>query len=92
MLYEVITVERNPGNPGLRYNRSLCRLRLGDFEGGWLEYEARWGDAILDDPPREFAQPLWLGECDVAGKTVLLHAEQARITSYNVCYTKLLRT
>ena len=25
---------------------------------------------------RDFAQPLWLGEGDIAGKTILLHAEQ----------------
>ncbi|HEY0838174.1 MAG TPA: tetratricopeptide repeat-containing glycosyltransferase family protein [Azospirillum sp.] len=50
---------------------SLTRLHRGDFARGWAQYEWRWktGDAAL--PPG----PVWRGE-DVAGRTVLLHAEQ----------------
>jgi hypothetical protein len=34
---------------------------------------------------RDFAQPLWLGEFDIAGKTVLLHAEQGLGDTIQFC-------
>ncbi len=51
----------------------LLLLLRGDFAAGWEKYEARW--RIGDLPPRDFAQPQWRGE-PLAGKTILLHAEQ----------------
>jgi hypothetical protein len=35
--------------------------------------------------PRGFAQPLWLGEDDIAGKTILLHSEQGFGDSIQFC-------
>ena len=51
-------------------------LATGRYEEGWEEFEWRWrtGDASLRLPP--FPQPLWDGSQDIAGKRVLLHAEQ----------------
>lgn len=63
--------------PGLiegPWNRALLCLALGDFEQGWRDYEWRWRGAT-ELVPREFAQPQWSGQ-DLAGKTILLHAEQ----------------
>jgi tetratricopeptide (TPR) repeat protein len=59
-----------------RFVESVARLTLGDFAAGWRGYEARWqvGDAARKD--RGFAAPMWLGEGPLAGKTILLHAEQ----------------
>jgi tetratricopeptide (TPR) repeat protein len=56
------------------WNKGLLLLSRGDFENGLPEYEWRWR---RDDEfkPRDFTQPQWRGE-DLAGKTVLLHAEQ----------------
>src|SRR5262249_42850775 len=45
----------------------------GELAAGWEKYEARW--RLPDLPPRNFAQPQWRGE-PLAGKTILLHAEQ----------------
>ncbi|MDO6387396.1 tetratricopeptide repeat protein [Uliginosibacterium sp. 31-12] len=58
-----------------RWNEARCRLLTGDFLEGWRLHEARWqvdGFAAA----RNFSQPLWLGDTDLAGKTILLHGEQ----------------
>ena len=55
------------------YNRSMLRLLLGDYEHGWPEYEWRWRTRQF--PPFARTEPLWDGE-PLAGKTILLHAEQ----------------
>jgi len=47
------------------------------FDLGWKKYEWRWkNEQLLRQQKRNFAQPLWLGSDDIAGKTILLHAEQ----------------
>lgn len=56
------------------WNKALLCLALGDFERGWHDYEWRWRGAT-DLVPRGFTQPQWRGE-DLAGTTILLHAEQ----------------
>lgn len=58
------------------YNESLCLLLTGDFERGWRKHEWRWKTEQLMKKKRNYAQPLWLGSGDIAGKTILLHAEQ----------------
>jgi Glycosyltransferase family 9 (heptosyltransferase) len=54
----------------------VCRLLIGDFARGWREHEWRWETAQLRMVKRRFSQPLWTGADDLAGRTVLLHAEQ----------------
>lgn len=56
------------------WNKALLHLSVGDFTQGWRGYEWRWRRAT-ELTPRDFTQPQWCGE-DLAGKTVLLHAEQ----------------
>jgi hypothetical protein len=74
-----------PHNVGAHFNRALCRLQLGDFEQGWLEYEWRWHKETHNKHPHIFAHPLWLGREPVAGKTVLLHAEQGLGDALQFC-------
>jgi tetratricopeptide (TPR) repeat protein len=57
-------------------NRSCLRLLLGDFDAGWEEFEWRWQVAETAPWKRDFAEPLWLGEESLEGRTILLHAEQ----------------
>ena len=64
-----------PDHAEAHWNKSLVLLSRGDFTRGFAEYEWRKRRASATDG-RAFAQPLWLGEGDIAGKTVLLHAEQ----------------
>ena len=73
--YERAIVLR-PDFADAHFNESLCRLVTGDFERGWQKYEWRWQTTQLGSNKRIFAQPLWTGSDDIAGKTILLHAEQ----------------
>jgi tetratricopeptide (TPR) repeat protein len=59
-----------------RFVEAVARLSLGDFGAGWRAYEARWQVGWLASQRRDFSAPLWLGEESLAGKTILLHAEQ----------------
>ena len=65
-----------PGFAQARFVESVARLTLGDFAAGWRGYEARWDVGLLATQRRNFAAPLWLGDRSLAGKTILLHAEQ----------------
>ena len=58
------------------WNASLIRLRHGDFARGWRDYELRLCKADWQARRRNFSAPLWLGDVPIAGKTILLHAEQ----------------
>ncbi|MDE2242441.1 MAG: tetratricopeptide repeat protein [Bradyrhizobium sp.] len=58
------------------FEAAMARLTLGDFARGWKQYEWRWKAAAFVRHRRSFWQPLWLGHEPVAGKTILLHAEQ----------------
>ncbi len=58
------------------YSESKCLLLLGDFERGWEKHEWRWNCDQFLSSRRNFSQPLWLGIENIAGKTILLHAEQ----------------
>ncbi|MGB6538811.1 MAG: tetratricopeptide repeat-containing glycosyltransferase family protein [Xanthobacteraceae bacterium] len=58
-----------------RFVEASVRLYLGDFPAGWRGYEWRRGGAFTPQR-RRLAAPLWLGEQSLAGKTILLHAEQ----------------
>jgi tetratricopeptide (TPR) repeat protein len=59
-----------------RFVESLVKLTLGDFGAGWSAYEQRWATAALAPHRRNFNRPLWLGQEPLAGKTILLYAEQ----------------
>lgn len=60
------------------WNKGLEQLLIGDFEQGFANYEWRWKRA--GNAPRDFGVPQWRGEDvtgeSLAGKTILLHAEQ----------------
>ena len=66
----------SPGFAQARFVESVARLTLGDFSAGWRGYEARWAVGLLAGQRRSFTAPLWLGKDSLAGKTILLHAEQ----------------
>ena len=59
-----------------RMEQSHCRLAMGDFQRGFQEYESRWETAQLKSVKLRSPKPLWLGEENLAGKTILLWAEQ----------------
>lgn len=65
-----------PLNPDAQWNKAWNELLLGDFKNGWLRYEWRWRTAEQKPWFRAFPRPLWLGDFDLADKTIFLHAEQ----------------
>ena len=74
-----------PTNIVAHCNESLMRLLTGDFARGFREYEWRWKKADMAPAQRDFTQPLWLGEGDIAGKTILLHSEQGFGDAIHFC-------
>lgn len=81
-----------PHYPKAQWSRALALLQLGQYQQGWQAYEVRWQHENFSTQQRQFAQPLWLGEEDVAGKTVLLHSEQGMGDSIQFCrYAKLVK-
>ncbi|HEY4745643.1 MAG TPA: tetratricopeptide repeat-containing glycosyltransferase family protein [Desulfuromonadaceae bacterium] len=64
-----------PDHAEAHWNRALLLLLRGDYREGWREYEWRWHKRGFTSPQRTFAQPRWQGE-PLAGRTILIHAEQ----------------
>lgn len=64
-----------PNHVSALWNKALLALLIGDFAAGWPLYEWRWHRTGLRRHRRDFAQPQWRGE-DIAGKRILLQAEQ----------------
>ena len=77
-------VAREPSSAGAKYNLALTELRLGDWERGWPDYEARWGFREVHRRPRVFKQARWRGE-ELKGQRVLLHAEQGLGDTIQFC-------
>ncbi len=65
------------------WNRAILLLLMGDFERGWQEYQWRW--VHFPDDRRGFPQPQWDGGFDIAGKSILLHAEQGLGDTLQFC-------
>ena len=67
-------LQLSPDDPVLRFDRGLCRLLLGDYAGGWADYEHRLAgrpSAALVPAP----VPVWQGG-DPRGPRLLVTAEQ----------------
>jgi tetratricopeptide (TPR) repeat protein len=57
-------------------NAASMYLSTGEFTRGWQEYEWRWKMDYFRPHRRDLPAPLWLGREELAGRTILLHAEQ----------------
>jgi hypothetical protein len=75
----------NPEAAETHWNESLCLLQMGRLQAGWRKYEWRWERRRIMASRRGFAQPLWLGDFPIAGKTILLHAEQGLGDTLQFC-------
>lgn len=67
---------RDPNHGVARRSEAFCRLVLGDFDAGWRQHEARWDAADVTLHRRHADRPQWTGDEPLAGRTLLLHAEQ----------------
>ena len=64
-----------PSLPDAAFNTALVHLREGNYATGFALYQMRWDKPTGPHLPYP-RETLWTGVEDVAGKTVLLHAEQ----------------
>lgn len=76
-------IARAPSHAGAHWNRALVRLLAGDYARGWPDYEWRWRSTMRAHA-RDFGVPQWRGE-DIAGKTILIHAEQGLGDALQFC-------
>ncbi len=74
----------SPDYAEAHWNKSYVCLLQGDYATGWALHEWRW-KSMLAASQRHFAQPLWLGETSIQGKTLLLHAEQGLGDTLQFC-------
>jgi tetratricopeptide (TPR) repeat protein len=65
-----------PDHVEAQLGEGLVRLALGDYAAGWKKYAWRHLTANFSGGKKRPAQPLWLGNWDISGKTLLLHGEQ----------------
>ena len=67
----------NPDYPDAHWNKGIALILLGRYAEGWPLFEWRWKRSEPGaDRPRDFGMPPWLGQAPLAGKTLLVHAEQ----------------
>lgn len=69
-------LDLQPEHADAQFNEGLLLLLLGRYRAGWEKYEWRWRVGSFSSIRQQFPQPLWLGGVPVAGRTLLLHAEQ----------------
>lgn len=80
-----------PGYAPAEWSAGLIKLTRGDFAAGWPLYESRLRLAYLRPYHRDFAVPRWLGDEPIAGRSVLVHAEQGIGDALQFCrYVPLL--
>jgi tetratricopeptide (TPR) repeat protein len=80
-------VELAPGSADARYTRALLLLASGSYTRGFREHESRWDSSLAASSRarRTFAQPQWLGEESLAGRRILLYAEQGLGDTLQFC-------
>jgi tetratricopeptide (TPR) repeat protein len=64
-----------PDDPAAHFHLSGVLLLTGNFSDGWREYEWRLLKPDFGIAKTRFPRPRWTGQ-DLAGKRILLHAEQ----------------
>ncbi len=78
-------VELHPKMNAMRFNHAVCLLAKGDYQQGWVEYEDRWTIDSMRQRKPKLRQPLWLGDEDIAGRRILLWAEQGHGDALHFC-------
>lgn len=69
-------LELRPDYERARFNRATSRLVLGDLAHGWRDHESRWTGSEMHSGKRVLPGREWDGREELAGKTLLLYAEQ----------------
>lgn len=66
----------DPGQAPATWNLSQLQMLTGNFEAGWQGREARWRIPHLAAGYPKLSTPIWLGDEPVAGKTILICADE----------------
>ena len=66
----------DPTDSAARFALAFLYLSLGEFALGWPLYEARFDVPAFGNPRRRFDVPRWHGSEPLAGRALLVHAEQ----------------
>ncbi len=74
-----------PDHAAAEFELAMLNLSLGDFERGWSQYESRFRVPALAIPARQFSAARWDGTQPLAGKTLLIHAEQGLGDTLQFC-------
>ena len=70
-----LALRNEPNNIDAKWNKSHVLLTKGDYQAGFRLFESRWQNPKVRLRKRIFDSQQWLGQSDISGKTVLLHAE-----------------
>lgn len=78
-------VSLKPEDADAQWALGWCDLLMGDWTRGLPQLEWRWKKPGFPSPVRMFSKPLWLGQEDLRGRTILLHAEQGLGDTLQFC-------
>jgi tetratricopeptide (TPR) repeat protein len=80
-------IELSPDFSTAYLNRAHAYLLAGEFTPGWADFEWRWkiSEGPLASDTRFCGRPLWLGDEPIAGRSILLHAEQGLGDTLQFC-------
>jgi len=76
MADQLRAIALDPHDAEAQLNLAFCRLLQGDYVQGFRQAEIRWSTAQGRARSRNLPQPLWLGDADLAGKSILLYPDQ----------------
>jgi Flp pilus assembly protein TadD len=80
----------DPGYAQAYFNKSACLLLAGRFAEGLPLYE--WREQLPDAAARPLAVPVWHGTEEIAGRTLLIYADQALGDTLQFCrYARLVQ-
>ncbi|TLZ11873.1 MAG: tetratricopeptide repeat protein [Gammaproteobacteria bacterium] len=74
-----------PNDVTATWTKALLKLAMGEFRDGWPLYESRLQLAHMRQLQRTFAAPRWTGAQPLAGKTLLVHADEGLGDTLQFC-------
>jgi tetratricopeptide (TPR) repeat protein len=75
LLLQALLAE-DPSDADAEFNLALAELMLERYASAWRHYEARWRGSDARAPLPDSAVPLWRAGESIAGRVVLVQAEQ----------------